>query len=135
MLDLSGSLIAIRLLARPVTLRKFVAGEYNEDGMYVQPASTDSTISAAITAMYLGGRGGVNVNTLPEGISELATHYLWTEADIAVEDDIASKHGDRIIDGGDEYRILHIANRYEAGFIRAILGRVDERERRVRYDQ
>lgn len=134
MIDLSAVQTAIRLTQISVTRRRPAPGFYNEQGLYVEAAPVDTTIKGTFYEMDMLSGKPREILSQISGVEQLEVRAFWTMADLVPENDIAGTRGDRIIAQGQEYRVLLLQDRYEAGFRRAILGRQDERGRRVRYN-
>lgn len=91
------------------THERETAGGY-VDGYYVPGATTTATIKASIQPL-----SAKEYQNLPEGIRNEASAKCITQ--------FALQPGDRVIDGGDRYKVLSCDNWQKlGGYTRAVLG-------------
>lgn len=93
-----------------VTLLSKSGGRYNQDGEWVDEATTETAITAAIQPAT-----GNKLLDLPEGERSEAEFFLWTKTPLVVDD--------LIVYNGDRHRIIFVWVRPDGGFTRAVVGR------------
>ena len=117
------SAVAIDLAARDVTLVRHAPGAY-VGGRFVDGPATTSTIRAAhqpATARDL--------QDLPEGERVDAQRAVWTRTMLLGADEAAGRRADSLIIEGETWRVVRVWPRTEAGFWKAIVGKLDARQR------
>lgn len=95
-----------------VSRTRLVAGDYNDDGEWVDGGPTTADIKAVVQPVK-----GNQLMDMPEGIRTEAGWIIWSRSDIAVDD--------KITDDGVNYRVIFLWPRHRDGeFYRAALGRL-----------
>lgn len=101
--------IAIDSEAVNVSLTRRAAGDYDDDGNWIDGVPSTSTIRAAIQPA-----SGRQLEDLPDGIRNDARWLVWSRAEIRLDDEITH--------GGSRYRVMHVWPRVDGGFWRAAAG-------------
>lgn len=101
--------IAIDGEAVNVSLIRKASGHYNNDGDWVDGASTTTSIRAAIQPA-----SGRQLEDLPDGIRNEARWLVWSRSEIRLDD--------KVTHASSNYRIMHVWPRAEGGFWRAAAG-------------
>ncbi len=115
MINLKPVRIAIRALQRKVKLKRPPPGDY-VNGIWQGEGSEETDILAAICPVSTA-----ELLRLPEGMRIDATHIIWTETELRAADEKEKTVSDVIVNSlGQEFAIIKVANRDEAGFFRAI---------------
>lgn len=103
---------AVNRHAEGVTLTRFAAGSYADDGRYVSGSSSSEAISA--TVQPVGGKGRSRIEA-PEGVIAEATATAWSLSELRVDDVIERSNGER-------FRVIWAQNWAHIGsFYRALL--------------
>jgi|GEM_PF-2949074 len=115
MINLKPVRAAIRMLQRSVTLKRPAAGDY-VDGVWQGGGTDETTIMAAICPVT-----NADLMRLPEGLRIDATHIIWSETELRAADEATKTTSDVIVNPlGQEFSIIKVAYRDEAGFYRAV---------------
>lgn len=86
--------------ARTVIRRRYAPVTRDGSGRSVQPAPTDTTISASIQPL-----SGDDLAQLPEGERTKRHRKAYTTADLRTADQHTGTPADRIVDGDDVYEV------------------------------
>lgn len=118
--------LAIDLLAGTVTRHRFAAGSY-VNGLFVAGAETSSPIAATVQAPKRE-----DLEQAPEGERIEGTVVIHTRSDLRTANEDAGTPADEVtVAAGERYKIVSVAARREAGFVRALARRTDDRGRGV----
>lgn len=122
---LGRAALAIDILAQPMTLRRYNAGQF-VNGVWQQADFTESTIAACAYSVSPD-----DYANLPEGIRDRATLTVWTRSELKAEDEAAQTSADLLYWRGKAYRVLMIWPRVEGGHYKAALEAVANEARAI----
>ena len=87
----------------PITLRRLASGSY-VDGLWVEGAPTDSTITASIQPL-----SGEDMKSLPEARRQSEGYNMFTSTQVkTVEDAGSDQNADKIVFSGKEYEVYQV---------------------------
>lgn len=125
-MTLASALIAVRMLARPATIRRSGVGQWQADGTF----SRDASVTTSTTRAVVQSPGVDDLKLLPEGETASGKVVIWCEDELRVSDEETGREADRIVtELGQTFKIIAVKNRSEAGFYRAIGSEYDDRDR------
>jgi len=126
-INLAPVLSAIRFLQDDfILIRNSGAGQYIK-GVWNPSPTEEIAIKAKLQPI-----SNADLLRLPEAQRTEATHIIWTETELKTADETAQTSADIIVNGeGQQFRIIQISNRYEAGFTRAVGTLLSDRRRRI----
>lgn len=124
MLDMSGVSLAIDVLARPATLRRFNPANAWVDGIFDETAgASDVPIMAVIQAA-----SQEDLRLVPEG--ERAEGYVtvWSRTEMNTSDETSRGRADLVIgEDGNTYKVVRKSARTEGGYFR-VIGRLERHD-------
>ncbi len=123
---LGAAVIAVRMLARPATIRRSGAGKWLADGTF----DRDASVTQIPTKAVVQAPGASDLALLPEGETASGKVVIWCETELQVSDEATGQEADRLVtEHGQTFKIIAVKNRSEAGFWRAIGSEYDDRGR------
>lgn len=117
MLELSA--IAIDMLASTIAVRSRATGAYVE-GRWQGGAPETSDIAIAEQPV-----GGDELQQVPEGERTEEMRMVWTRSDLRTASADGELPADTLIFGGKTWKVITVFQRAEAGFTKAVVGRID----------
>ena len=125
-MGLSPAIIAIRMLARPATIRRSGVGKWQEDGTFLK----DSGVTTIAVRAVVQAPGVDDLALLPQGETSSGKVVVWCEEELKVSDESIGREADRVVtEAGQTFKIIAVKSRSEAGFWRAIGSEYDDRDR------
>jgi hypothetical protein len=117
---LEASALAIDFLAEPATLRRFTAGAWQPNGVYLEGTPATSTIQIVIQPPGTNDLQMVDLMQEPEGERNEGIVLIWTRTDLQTANSVTGLPGDEIEARGRRYNVITIMERAEAGFTKAL---------------
>lgn len=97
-----GSVVLARM-GEDVELEERAAGSYGADGLAVRGALTTTTIRAAFLPTT-----GEQLRKVPEGERTEETRAIYTARALWASREGSNRESDRIVRGGQTYRVVHV---------------------------
>lgn len=90
------------IFRRPLQVTRKLAGSYNDDGKWVDGATSILlTIQASVQPLL-----GKDVKTLPENRRSVESYVLYTNSNLTVLDELTGLRGDTVAINGRNYEIV-----------------------------
>jgi hypothetical protein len=124
-MNLSFASIAVGLLARPATLRRFEASQWRANGTFDIGPATETGIDAVVQASSQD-----DLRVLPEGERTDGYVTVWTLTEIRTSNETSGTTADEIVtETGERFRIVRVGVRPEGGYWRAIARKIEDHGR------
>lgn len=117
--------LPIAFMARPVKLRRHPAGDWADNGQFVEGQPQQTTIQAVVQAA-----SEEDIRILPEGERTDGYVTIWSLSELRTANEDAGTVADEIVgETGEAFRIVRVGYRSEGGFWRCIGRKIDDRGR------